>query len=611
MSIGKIKINRNVVYSTIFITIVCLLYVGYDLSRRASMPKDNTVNMTKEEIVDKSWSILDSADSHTVNTFIDIYLKQTVGRVTYPYMLGQSLESKITDDVYSMSGGTVLQIKETKISRQYNAIDNGINNYRNASDIIWVKSPTIDNNIKDSYQLVGLVNDNIDNFTPDGYYYVDGIECYKLTGELLYADLLPHLINMTNDEESIDFLNQITRNGFYSFTDIYINKTTLEPVRVHIDFIEQVIAFAGVDGADEGYSVAASTFFFQLNFSDINNTNLVIDDDIILNSVDEYELWKMIISGEITIDELSVWIAILGYNESDFYRMVSHFELSESEKSRIYNMFNFDDYGNPIIPNLTLEQFNNLNMSLPSGFTYDNYIDSYNGYILNSYTTGSNYEYYKAIYNLLCQNSTYNQTFESFLNDINKQGYDSFIAQYNLSVHIDAYDSPLGVVAEYNSGVNMNGELSDNWYSYSFKYKNTVIGLPVSLSELIVATGYNINSADDTSISPGSTKNITLKNGNSMFTVMVKNKSDSKQSVTNCSVQSLTLSSNLSTAEQNNFTLPAGFKIGSSYSSIISGYGNPYSGENTDNLTYLSSLRNETMKLTFTNNSLSKITFQL
>ena len=250
-----------------------------------------------------------------------------------------------------------------------------------------------------------------------------------------------------------------------------------------------------------------------------------------------------------------------------------------------------------------------------STFKYSANYNEYKDYVLSDSYKGSQYTYYKNIYNIINNHNNQFTSFEDFYKYVSNISYDTFVKEFHLNTYIASYDEKVGEDAEINSGVTDNGELSNKWYSYSFKYKDSVIGLPVLYKDFSSATGFNLSDGDlSTTISMNRTTSKDLyKNGsNNAISVILANKTGGNASIKDCKVISITISQSLSKDVLNDITLPSGIKIGDKKEKIDSLYGEPFNIQTNNGLVnyiYRSSGRNETMKLTFSNNKLTKVTF--
>lgn len=749
----------------------------------------------KSELLSSAYDYISNIDSVSINTTIDMFLKLTMDNVTSPYMLGQAVNYDIiANDPYMIhsNGKTVFQANGGRITKRYERYEEigeeTTKAYDNREDIIWVKrNYENERNIMDSLAIFELIKEQEDNFHIEELYKIKGKTCYVIEGEMQYKDLLPYLTDMVCFENGDRLLNAITRNGFYGFVKVYINVDTGFPERLYIDFSEVARAFAEVDGGNEGWSAAISTFYFQLDFSNYNSIeNIEIDLSVKDNAIDEMIFWERLKNGDLTYEELVFYQMLFGYNKTEFDYYMEKMGVTQEEYDMFLTLFNFDANGNSQFPVLLQAEYNYLkglfaqdlgyeyyynllglsreeyeyylnffavvpdygNYMLFEGMSYEQYeyykqvLNIANGsyeayeqvmqyvqssykyeipnikqsefdYILNLFAENHNYEYFKqqfnwtreqyealeqifnfinntynsaikyntnfkskyeyyqaiiyimnkyelnlgtfsytqrefeyylslfnyigsydnygnyvidnnataayyqSLYNIIAQTTDRFETFQEFYNYIQQVGHDAFVQEFHIESYNGMYNPQVGEKAEITPGVNEGGELSNNWYSYSFKYNNAVIGLPVKYNDFVNATGFSLKSTEEGSqISAGNTATKTLyKDGTkNTIAVILENDSSAAKSITECTIVSITISQTLSDDEIGNFLLPSGIKIGDSITTVNLNYDEPYSSTTNGGLTsyiYRSSGRNETMKMTFSNNKLTKVTFTL
>lgn len=237
----------------------------------------------------------------------------------------------------------------------------------------------------------------------------------------------------------------------------------------------------------------------------------------------------------------------------------------------------------------------------------DDYV-SYKAWVDSQNYANGTLEYLKSLYTTISKHSKRFKTFQEFYNYAVNTEYQTFIQEFNLDTYVSDYDEKVGEDAEDHGGVT-DGELSDKWYSYSFKYGSKIIGLPVVYRDLARATGFKLGGTDASGdVSPGATLSRTLYNGGDTITVLFANNTGRAVDIASCSITSISLSSSLSKGIQNKITLPSGIKLGSLKSTVESKYGNPCSRSSGSSI-YRSNAKNQNMKLTFDGNKLSKVTF--
>ncbi len=234
---------------------------------------------------------------------------------------------------------------------------------------------------------------------------------------------------------------------------------------------------------------------------------------------------------------------------------------------------------------------------------------SYKDYVANSDYSTSTYEFYSSIYNTNIKLQEKFKTFEEFFAYVNSVGYEAMLIEFELDSYVAAYDDKVGEDAEDASGIN-KGELSNKWYSYSFSYKDDILGIPFAVNHLLEKSGFQCNQKD-MPIAEGKEINITLIKGKSIINAVVKNNKNKEIPVKECDVISISISQNMSEEDLKDFEFPAGIKIGDKKDKIENVYGAPYDQNSSKGLThfyYRSSKKNETMKMIFSNNVLTKIT---
>lgn len=769
-------------------------YIAYDTISKLQATNANDVN--KDDLLAGTVDYINKMKSISVTSEIDMFTKVTKGEVTTPYMLGQAVTFDVNTEDQNMihsDGKIVWQNNGSRTSRRYERYEEiGSENtiaYDNREDLVWVlKNYENQSNIKDSLQIFDMLNTHKDDFKLTNIFKVRGKECYVLEAEVLYKDLLPYLKDMVCFPQGDEMLDTITRNGFYGFVTVYVNASTGEPERLYIDFSEVARAFADVDGKEEGWEAAISTFYFQLDFENYNAVDTIeVDLSVKENAIDEMIFWERLRNGDMTYEEMIFYMMLLGYNKTDFDYFMEKLGITGEEYDRLLTLFNFDASGNPIFPTLTKEQYDYLKKLFSTDLGYEYYfqllgiteaeykyylqffasISDYGDYTFSTTMTQSEYdyynilmklsnsnkkyydqvmnfikanyedvydtltqstfeqylklfseshdynffkqkfnwtkeeyEYYKNIFNLIISNqamikssnsgytneyeyylnlisnmedyylyidkykydqiefqyylSLFNCTlnykdykeyiasdsydnsiyahykaiydiignhtnqftsFEDFYNYVASIDYETFIKEFNLNTYVSSYDDKVGEDAVADSGIHEGGTLSDKWYSYSFKYDGTVIGLPLKYSDFKSTTGFSLNDADGAkTLKNNATTNKTLyKNGSAdSISVILSNTIGGPAEMDDCKITSITLSQTMSSKELSKVTLPFGVKIGDSLDSVKNAYGAPYSENISGGLTnyiYRSNGRNETMKLVFSNNKLTKVTF--
>lgn len=355
--------------------------------------------------------------------------------------------------------------------------------------------------------------------------------------------------------------------------------------------------------------------FLQNNYKNIPNT---------LNQTDfEYYL-KLFQSGKY---DYKYFKQQFGWSQKDYNYYKAMYELILTYQANVKNgnaeYTNAYEYYKALINNMAnyhlyINDFKYDQLEFQyylSTFKYSTNYKEYKDYVLDDSYEGSQYTYYKNVYDIINNHNNQFTSFEDFYKYVSNISYDTFVKEFHLNTYIASYDEKVGEDAEINSGVTDNGELSNKWYSYSFKYKDSVIGLPVLYKDFSSATGFNLSDSDSSatiSINRTTSKDLYKDGSGNAISVVLANKTGGNASIKDCKVISITISQSLSKDILNNITLPSGIKIGDKKEKIDSLYGEPFSirtDKGLVNYIYRSSGRNETMKLTFSNNKLTKVTF--
>jgi hypothetical protein len=354
-------------------------YIAIDVMK----DKEETIikNANKEELLSGVVNYVDSMNSLTIKTEIDMFVKHSQNNVTKPYMIGQAVTFDVLNKEEPMihgDGKTVFQAngkRDTKIYERYETIGaEKTSALENREDLIWIKKEYQNQpNIVNGLEVFKLIKENEESFEIKKLFKIDGRQCYMLEGELQYADLLPYLTDMVCFENGDNLLEKITRNGFYGFVQVYINVDTGLPERLYIDFSETGRAFAEVDGGNEGWSAQIGSFYFKLDFKNHNKIeNIEVDLSVKENAIDEMIFWERLKNNDLTYEELIFYQMLFNYNLSEFDFYMQKLGVTEEEYNTFLALFNFDVYGNSSFPMLTQIQFDYLKelFSVNLGFEY-------------------------------------------------------------------------------------------------------------------------------------------------------------------------------------------------------------------------------------------------
>lgn len=446
----------------VMVILISAAFIIFDLYRRGKT--ETPEKLDKDKLLSEAAEYMDKMESIHVDSEVDIFVKQTQGTVTKPYMAGQSVAFDVCKkDLFMIhsDGNVVFQDEGERDSRRYERYetigDEITDAFDNKNDLIWSKKqyysqPTI----ADSMGLFRLINDHHEDFDATRLFKVNGRQCYQIEGELQYADMLPYLKAIACENEADLFLGRITRNGFYAFVNVYIDCETHLPARLYIDFSEVARAFAKKDGADEGFEAQIGAFHFKMDYSEYNSIDKIdIDLSVKENAIDELMFWERLRNGDLTYEEFIFYANLFHITQSDFDFYMKKMGCSQSEIDVLRQLFNFDKNGKPRLPKLSETEFKYMRNMFRTdkgwdfykkalGLTKEQYkyylnffanIKKYGTFKMFDKMTKSQYSYYK---NLLkfggYKYSNYKNTTgllgankNTSLGKVNKNRFDSFM----------------------------------------------------------------------------------------------------------------------------------------------------------------------------------------
>lgn len=454
------------------------------------------------------------------------------------------------------------------------------------------------------------------------------------------------IFSTMNEQEFVYYYNLIQLSGnseaaFQNLMNFIKNAYTYSPSLLSQADFEYIQSLFNTDNGYEYYKNLMGWTQGEYDFYKSLFTFIQSNQNIITNSTtytDTYQYYVALIGA---VNNYSTYTSTFKFSitEYNYYQSLFSYVSSYSDyKSYISDYESYINYvsGQSNSGNGYNGSNSNGNYSGNGGNSYDgngsangdysgNGINDYNGnYALtqvfngnsqyNTFASASSatYNYYRRLYEQIGGHNSEYKTFQAFIQYITQQGVNTVLNNQIVSIYVPDYDNKLGEDREGSGGVS-SGSLSDNWYSFSVKYGSYVISVPCEYSDLANAIGYELKSDEAAEIlSPNQTTTATLyKSGQSKgISVTFENTTSSNKSLKDCKVCSITIVSNLGDASS--FTFPSGIKIGSSYSDVVSKYGEASSSSNTSSTTtyiYNSSVKNENMKISVKDGKVIKVTY--